>query len=43
VRRFRNIDELRAALTDFRDRHNEHWIPERLRYQTPAQTRRDFS
>lgn len=43
VRRFRNLDELRAALAEFRDRYNEHWILERLQYRTPAQVRRDFS
>ena len=43
LRRFRNRDELRAALTEFRDRYNEHWILERLRYRTPAQVRRDVS
>jgi putative transposase len=43
LRRFRNLDELRAALTEFRDRYNEHWILERLCFRTPAQVRRDFS
>ena len=42
IRRFRNLDELRAALTDFRQRYNEHWIMERLHYRTPAQARRAF-
>jgi transposase InsO family protein len=39
VRRFRNLDELRTALYDFRDRYNHHWILQRLNDQTPAQTR----
>lgn len=43
LRRFRNLDELREALTEFRQRYNEHWILERLQYRTPAQARRDFS
>jgi len=43
LRRFRNLDELRAALAEFRRRYNEHWILERLHYRTPAQARRDFS
>ncbi len=43
LRRFRNLDELRDALTEFRQRYNEHWILERLQYRTPAQARRDFS
>lgn len=42
VRRFRDLDELRATLTDFRDRYNHHWILERLNYRTPVQARRDF-
>ena len=39
VRRFRNLDELRTALYEFRARYNHHWILQRLNYQTPAQTR----
>ena len=42
VRRFRDLEELRTALIDFRDRYNHHWILERLSYRTPAQARRDF-
>lgn len=42
VRRFRDLDELRAALAEFRDRYNHHWIVERLAYRTPAQARRDY-
>ncbi len=42
IRPFRDLEELRAALTDFRDRYNHHWILERLNYRTPVQTRRDF-
>lgn len=43
VRRFRDLEELREALTEFRERYNQHWILERLNYRTPAQARRDFS
>jgi len=42
VRRFQNLEELQAALTEFRDRYNKHWIVGRLGYRTPAQARRDF-
>jgi transposase InsO family protein len=42
VRRFRDIEELRAALVEFRDRYNNNWIVERLNYRRPAQARRDF-
>jgi len=43
IRRFRDLSELRAALIEFRDRYNQHWIIQRLAYRTPAQARRDFS
>jgi len=42
VRHFRTLEELRAALIDFRDRYNHHWILQRLNYRTPAQARQDF-
>jgi transposase InsO family protein len=42
LRRFHDIEELRGALLEFRDRYNHHWILERLNYRTPAQARRDF-
>jgi len=42
VRRFRDLEELRTALIEFRDRYNHHWIVERLGYRTPAQARADL-
>jgi transposase InsO family protein len=42
VRRFRDLEELRLALAEFRDRYNNHWILGRLNYRSPAQARRDF-
>jgi len=42
VRHFRNLDELHAALIEFQDRYNHHWIVGRLGYRTPDQARRDF-
>jgi transposase InsO family protein len=42
VRRFRDLEELRAALIEFRDHYNTNWIVGRLNYRTPAQARRDF-
>lgn len=42
VRRFRDLDELRAALIEFRDRYNQHWILGRLNYRTPVQARHDY-
>jgi putative transposase len=43
IRRFRDIDELRVALSEFRDRYNRSWILEKLSYRTPLQARRDFA
>ena len=37
VRHFRNLEELRATLLEFRDRYNQHWIDERRNYRTPVQ------
>lgn len=42
VRSFRNLEELRSALIDFRERYNRHWILARLNYRTPSQARKDF-
>jgi putative transposase len=42
IRRFRDLAELQAALTEFRNRYNNQWILGRLDYRTPAQARRDF-
>lgn len=42
VRRFCDLEELRTALIEFRDRYNQNWILERLNYRTPLQARRDF-
>jgi len=42
VRRFHDLEELRSALSDFRDHYNHHWILQRLNYRTPAQARQDF-
>jgi putative transposase len=42
IRDFRDLEELHAALIEFRDRYNHHWILGRLGYRTPAQARRDF-
>jgi putative transposase len=43
VRRFRDLAELRTAISEFRDRYNQHWIIHRLGYRTPAQARREFT
>ena len=43
LRRFDDLEQLQAALGQFKDRYNHHWILERLNYRTPAQARRDFT
>jgi putative transposase len=43
IRNFRDLDDLRAALCEFRNRYNQFWILEKLGYRTPIQTRRDFA
>jgi putative transposase len=43
VRTFRDLNQLREAVVEFRRLYNHHWILERLHYRTPAQTRLDFN
>ena len=43
LRRFSDLEELRTALMNFRNRYNHQWIVERLGYRTPVQARRDFN
>jgi transposase InsO family protein len=42
VRVFQNIEELRGALVEFRERYNQRWIVQRLGYLTPAQARQQL-
>jgi putative transposase len=42
VRVFQNIEELRCALAEFRERYNQRWIVQRLGYLTPAQARQQI-
>ena len=39
VRTFRNAEELRQALLEFKRTYNENWIVQRHGYKTPAQVR----
>jgi putative transposase len=41
VRTFRDVEELRLALIDFRQAYNERWLIERHGHRSPAQIRRD--
>ena len=42
VRVFQNVEELRCALAEFRERYNQRWIVQRLEYLTPAQARQQL-
>ena len=42
VRVFRNVEELRCALAEFRERYNQRWIVQRLGYLTFAQARQQL-
>lgn len=42
VRTFQNLEELRQALAEFRERYNQRWIVQRLNYLTPAQARQQL-
>jgi putative transposase len=42
VRVFQNVEELRCALAEFRERYNQRWIVQRLGYLTPAQARQQL-
>jgi putative transposase len=42
VRTFRNLEELRQALQEFRERYNRRWIVQRLGYFTPDQARQQL-
>jgi putative transposase len=39
---FGNVEELRCALAEFRERYNQRWIVQRLGYLTPAQARQQL-
>lgn len=43
IRHFRDLAELRAALSEFRNRYNQQWILQRLNYRTPLQARHHFT
>ena len=42
VRVFQNVEELRGALAEFRERYNQRWIVQRLAYLTPARARQQL-
>ena len=42
VRTFQNVEDLRQALAEFRERYNQRWIVQRLGYIAPAQARQQL-
>jgi transposase InsO family protein len=42
VRTFQNVEDLRQALAEFRERYNQRWIVQRLGCLTPAQARQQL-
>jgi len=41
VKDFTTLEELAGALEEFRQRYNDHWLVERLSFQSPRQVRRE--
>jgi len=39
---FRNLEEVRAAIADFVERYNEHWLVEKMGFASPRQARADY-
>jgi hypothetical protein len=41
-RTYRNIEELRVAVTAFMERYNQYWLVEKLGFRNPNQAYSDF-
>jgi len=39
VRSFEDVEQRQEALAEFRARYHEHWLVERLRFESPRQVR----
>lgn len=42
-RAFRNVEELRIAVTEFKDRYNRHWRLEKLGFMSPHEARQAYA
>lgn len=42
-RTFRNLEEVRAAITEFADRYNRHWRLEKLGFMSPLEARQAYA
>ncbi len=40
---FRNVEEVRAAVTEFKDRYNRHWRLEKLGFISPLEARQSHA
>ncbi len=40
---FRNLEEVRAAVTEFKDRYNRHWRLEKLGFMSPLEARQAYA
>ena len=40
---FRNVEEVRAAVTEFKDRYNRHWRLEKLGFMSPHEARQTYA
>jgi transposase InsO family protein len=40
---FRNVEEVRSAVTAFRDRYNRHWRLEKLGFRSPHEARQAYA
>jgi transposase len=40
---FRNLEEVRQAVTQFRDRYNRHWRLEKLGFMSPLEARQPYA
>lgn len=40
---FKNVEEVRAAVTDFKDRYNRHWRLEKLGFMSPNEARQAYA
>jgi transposase InsO family protein len=42
IRHFDDLEQLQAALLQFREDYNRRWLIQRLNFRSPWQARRDF-
>jgi transposase InsO family protein len=40
---FRNVEEVRVATTEFKERYNHHWRLEKLGFMSPLEARQAYA